>query len=121
EVEGTLLRVLIEPGKTVEVGTPIAVVGAAGLSAAEVDGLIAAAGADPGAAAQSAPAAEDTPAPPAPPTGVPTAPDAAAPTAAGAVREPAVADATASGDRGGRIFASPLVRKLARERGLDLA
>lgn len=103
EVEGTLLRVLVEPGETVDVGTPIAVIGAAGTSEGEVDTLLAAAGATIAVAEASAagtpPAAAETP--PAPPAHLPHAQTEPTPS--------------------GRLFVSPLVRRLSRERGLDLS
>ncbi|HRP22046.1 MAG TPA: pyruvate dehydrogenase complex dihydrolipoamide acetyltransferase [Alicycliphilus sp.] len=89
---------LVPAGQEVEVGAPIAVLLAAGEAAADVQALLQAAGA--GAAA---PAAE----------AVPTVSGTPAPAAAAA---PAVA--SASGDR---LRASPLARRLAAQRGVDLS
>ncbi len=100
ESAGTLAGTLLAPGTSASVGTPIAVLAVAG---EPLEAALAAAGvggeADPAPAAPAAPAAAPAPAAPAP--AVP---------AAAEVREP-----------GARVFVSPLVRKLARERGLDLS
>ncbi len=98
EEQGTLARVLIQPGQSVEVGTPIAVFSAAGETADDVDAALAAAGSDV-TPAESAPEAVSAPAPVAVSS---EAPVVAAPTS-------------------GRIYVSPLVRKRAREAGIDLS
>ena len=98
EEQGTLARVLIQPGQSVEVGTPIAVFSAAGETADDVDAALAAAGGDV-TPAESAPEAVSAPAPVA---AAPEAPVVVAPTS-------------------GRIYISPLVRKRAREAGIDLS
>ncbi|MFC5503173.1 pyruvate dehydrogenase complex dihydrolipoamide acetyltransferase [Lysinimonas soli] len=111
EVAGTIGRLLTEPGQNVEVGTPIAVILAAGEGPDQI-----------GPALQAAGAAEPPPA-------------AAAPVAAPPVSEPPVAGSTISPaeplvaeappestpSTGARVFASPIVRRLARERGLELS
>ncbi|NYF09865.1 pyruvate dehydrogenase E2 component (dihydrolipoamide acetyltransferase) [Leifsonia sp. AK011] len=104
ETSGTVLQLLAEAGVSLNVGDPIAVVGAEGEAVEDV--------------APAAPAAEPTPEPavveaatPAPAAAVASAPPAA----------PAPAPAAAVADSGERQFASPLVRRLARERGLDLS
>lgn len=84
EVSGTVGRLLAEPGATIAVGEPIAVVLAAGETDAEIDAAVAGAVRN-GAAVSAAP-------------------------------EPQLA-ATASRRR---LFATPLVRKIARERGIEL-
>jgi pyruvate dehydrogenase E2 component (dihydrolipoamide acetyltransferase) len=89
---------LVQAGQEVEVGAPIAVLLAAGEAAADVQALLQAAG---GVAA--APAAGAAPA-------VSGTPDPAAAAA------PAVAPAG-----GGRLRASPLARRLAAQRGVDLS
>ena len=118
--EGVLLKQLIAEGDTVPLGTPIAVLGDAGEDIAElVVGLekrIAAA--REGGAESEALAPE--PAPPAPTPAPQSAPVAAA--------TPAVAVASASGlappapvdSAGVRVKASPLARRIAAERGIDL-
>jgi len=110
EEEGRLARVLIAPGQSVEVGAPIAVFAAPGDTEQDIDQALAEAGAAP---------AESEPANPAPP---PVEPAAAQPVQAD---QPVVADvpsseAQQSVPEGSRIFASPLVRKRAREAGVDL-
>ncbi|MFG3658585.1 dihydrolipoamide acetyltransferase family protein [Streptomyces sp. NPDC047706] len=97
ESDGVLLRLLVDPGATVAVGTPIAIWGKPGESPSEVDALVASLGtADAPETASVAPAA--APEYPAAPAG----PAAAAP------------------DGSERVFASPLARRLARESGVDL-
>jgi pyruvate dehydrogenase E2 component (dihydrolipoamide acetyltransferase) len=98
EEQGMLARVLIQPGQSVEVGTPIAVFSAAGETADDVDAALAAAEGSV-TPAESAPEAVSAPAPGAV---APEAPAVAAPTS-------------------GRIYVSPLVRKRAREAGIDLS
>jgi pyruvate dehydrogenase E2 component (dihydrolipoamide acetyltransferase) len=88
EVEGVLARLIAEPGTTIAVGDPIAVVTAPGESADDLDPVPLAAGA-------------------------PRDPESAAP-----VLEPPTSAAPTNGRR---LFATPLVRKLAQERGIDLA
>jgi pyruvate dehydrogenase E2 component (dihydrolipoamide acetyltransferase) len=88
---GRLSRVLIEPGQTVPVGTPIAVIDT-GDGAAETDG--------------EAPARAEEPQPP-PQEGAPIP-----------VAPPSLASPTNSG---GRVKASPLARKIAQARGVDLS
>lgn len=111
EEQGTLARILISPGDTVEVGAPIAVFAAAGDTDEDIDAALAAAGAGGGAPATPV---VDAPAPA-------EAPEAPAPAATEAAPAPSVEP---SGPvppvAGGRIFASPLVRKRAREAGIDL-
>lgn len=112
ETAGTVAQLLVEPGVPVAVGAPIAVladagekpedaVAAAGLGATEPAASTAAEAEEPGAA--------EEPVATAPPAGD-VAPAAAA-EAAAPVAKP----------EGRRLFASPLVRRLAAERGIDLA
>ena len=98
EEQGMLARVLIQPGQSVEVGTPIAVFSAAGETADDIDAALAAAGGSV-TPAESAPEAVSAPAP-----------------GAVATEAPAVTAPTS-----GRIYVSPLVRKRAREAGIDLS
>ena len=114
---GVLAGILLEAGSAAQVGTPIAVLATGGQS---VDAALAEAGAAGAAAAAGAgqPAPEPEPEP-AQAAAERTATDS---TAAEATAAPAPeAQAPASADPGERLFASPLVRKLARERGLDLS
>jgi pyruvate dehydrogenase E2 component (dihydrolipoamide acetyltransferase) len=103
-VAGVLLAILVPEGEEIEVGRPICVIGEPGEVAAEPDGGAAEA-AEAQAAVEAAvePEAETAPAPaPAPPAPSPP---------------PAREEERAKGER---IKASPLARRIARERGLDL-
>ncbi|MFF9349214.1 2-oxo acid dehydrogenase subunit E2 [Streptomyces sp. NPDC014734] len=105
--DGVLLKALYEPGVEVEVGDPIAVLGAVGEQAGDLDALLAELGVTvtaPGTAPQAV--RRDVPEEPAVRA---AAPPAAPPTAS--------ADAA---ERGGRVFSSPLARRLAREAALDI-
>ncbi|GAA2346893.1 pyruvate dehydrogenase complex dihydrolipoamide acetyltransferase [Saccharopolyspora halophila] len=93
--DGVLEKILVEPGTTVPIGTPIGVLGDGSGSAAE------AASAEPAAPA-AAPSAE------------PAAP-AEAPAAAPA------ADSTPAAEPGSKPKASPLAKAVAREKGVDLS
>jgi pyruvate dehydrogenase E2 component (dihydrolipoamide acetyltransferase) len=99
--EGTLGKILVAEGsQNVAVNTPIALLLEEGEDASALDG----AGAAP---AKPAPkAAEPAPAPAAAPTPVPAAAPAPAP-------KPAAAS-------GGRVFASPLAKRMAGQSGLDI-
>jgi len=111
EVEGTVGRLLVRAGQNVDVGTPILVVTAAGETDADIDQALAEIG-----------------------SGSADAPDEAAPTEGAVADEPSNAsEATpapaaaaaepeaAAADHGDRLFASPLARRLAKERGIDLS
>lgn len=111
EVAGTVGRLLVPEGDTIEVGAPIAVI----LDAGESDDAIAPALAAAGAPAPAAPAAAPVPE---------TARAVAAAPAAAVSPNPPVGASVASsspGVPGGRLVASPIVRRLARERGIDLS
>lgn len=105
ETEGTLLQLLVAEGVSVKVGDPIAVVGAPGESVDDLPAAPAATTAGPPAAPSLAPEPE-------------TAPESTPSPLASAPTELAPARARAEGDR---QFVSPLVRRLAKERGLDLS
>jgi pyruvate dehydrogenase E2 component (dihydrolipoamide acetyltransferase) len=110
EVAGTVGRLLVTEGDTIDVGAPIAVILAAGEGEESIAPALAAAGAPDPAAAPTA-----TPAAPEPETA------AAAPAAPqNPPGETSVASAPPEAPLG-RLVASPIVRRLARERGLDLA
>jgi pyruvate dehydrogenase E2 component (dihydrolipoamide acetyltransferase) len=102
--KGTLLKILAPAGTVVKLGQPVAVIGEPG---EDLQAALTGAPAPPARAPQeqAGPAAA-----PAPPT--PTPASAPAPAAA-----PAAADPVATG----RVKASPYVRKLAREQGVNLA
>jgi pyruvate dehydrogenase E2 component (dihydrolipoamide acetyltransferase) len=119
EEAGVIGRLVLGEGDSGEIGDPIAVLIAVGETEADIDAALGGPGPAP-ARAQEAEAGQPAP------TGartaqVPTVPAPGAP-ASGPAGE------TATGTNGhhapansGRIFASPLVRKLAGERGIDLA
>jgi len=92
---GVVLKTLVAPGAHVEVGAPIAVLGQPGEDVADLGAVLAELG-----VAAAAPAA---PAPAAP------APAASAPAAS-------AAPVSAAGN--GRVYASPLARKIARQSGV---
>jgi pyruvate dehydrogenase E2 component (dihydrolipoamide acetyltransferase) len=89
EVAGILGRLIAEPGSTIAVGEPIAVMLAPGETDADIDPAVL-----DGVAVSAAPESE--------------------PAAVGVTEPAAVAN-------GRRLFATPLVRKIARERGIELA
>lgn len=91
---GVMGQWLVPAGQEVEVGAPIAVLLATGEAAADVQALLQAAGA------------------------VATAPAAAAASAVPGTPAPAATTAQASGER---LRASPLARRLAAQRGVDLS
>lgn len=133
EQAGVVAALLVDAGAAAAVGAPIAVLAADGESAEEA---VAAAGVT-APAAQSSPdaagvaeAADAVPelaptAAPEPETAPEPAPDAQPVTAhrpaAVAQPEPEPAAAIATAAAGSRLFASPLVRKIARQKGIDLA
>ncbi|MFI9629006.1 2-oxo acid dehydrogenase subunit E2 [Streptomyces sp. NPDC052042] len=113
ERDGVLLKTLYETGVEIEVGDPIAVLGAEGEQIGDLDALLAELGvavAAPGQAPQAV--RRDVPEESAPASPEPSAApqDAASRTTAPTAGEP---------DRSGRVFSSPLARRLAREAGLD--
>ena len=109
-VSGVVIKLLVPEDETVDVGTPIAIIGAPGATPA------------PAAPAPAPVAAEPTPAPaPVAPAAAPApvapaaAPAVATEPAPAAVAEPAPSVVTNS------AYVTPLVRKLAREKGVDLS
>jgi len=105
EIEGTILELLVAEGDSIDVGEPIALIGAAGETAV--------------APITTAP---DVVAPVAAPVAAAaaSAPGSAATGSASGVAAAAATVTKASGE-GGRRFISPLVRRLARENGLDVS
>ena len=112
EVAGTVGRLLVSEGDTIDVGAPIAVI----LDAGEGDDAIAPALAAAGAPAPAVPEPTAAPAAPEPET----APPGAAPVSQDPPAEASVASPSSEVPLG-RLVASPIVRRLARERGLDLS
>ena len=99
-VSGVVEQILVPEDETVDVGTPIAIIGAPGATPAPAAPV----------------AAEPTPAPaPAAPAPVAPAPAVATEPAPAAVAQPAPSVVTNS------AYVTPLVRKLAREKGVDLS
>jgi pyruvate dehydrogenase E2 component (dihydrolipoamide acetyltransferase) len=109
--EGTLGKILVPDGtQGVAVNTPIAVLLAAGENASAIASMPA-----PQAPAPKPAASAPAPAP------TPTA-AAAAPAATVAPKPaPTPSSAPAAAPSGGRVFASPLARRLAKSAGLDIA
>ena len=99
---GVLLKILVPEGVTLEAEVPVAIIGKAGEDITDLLAQVESASA-------SAPASESAPA-----SATESAP---APAAAPA---PTSAPTSAPGSDGGRVISSPLVRRLARERNIDL-
>ena len=109
-VSGVVIKLLVPEDETVDVGTPIAIIGAPGATPAPAAPAPAPVAAEPTPApAPVAPAAAPAPVAPAPAPAVVTEP------APAAVAEPAPSVVTNS------AYVTPLVRKLAREKGVDLS
>ena len=130
---GTLLAHVAQPGDTLPLGTPIAVLGKAGEDITAVladakakrDAALEGGGAEaapaPSPEPKAAPAPEAKPEPVATPAPEPKAPPAPEPVPAPvAATSGTKAPAAGHDDDGRRIPASPLARRLAAERGLDL-
>jgi pyruvate dehydrogenase E2 component (dihydrolipoamide acetyltransferase) len=129
--KGTLLKILVPAGSNVKLGQPVAVLGSQG---EDVSALVAQAG---GVQAGASPAPAEKQAPEAAPAAPPQRPSeplrAVETLAPPAQRTPPVVNVlertSYAGEpagnggmaaSGGRVLASPYVRKVARERGIDL-
>jgi pyruvate dehydrogenase E2 component (dihydrolipoamide acetyltransferase) len=109
DAAGRVLKTLVPPGAQVEVGDPIAVLGEPGEQVDDLDALLASLGVAP-ATDVVVPERRD----------VPSDPESAAPLAE-EVEMPATPDPRPAGPAGnGRVFASPLARKIARDAGLTV-
>jgi pyruvate dehydrogenase E2 component (dihydrolipoamide acetyltransferase) len=108
--EGVLLKQLVPAGSTVAVASLVGVIGEAGEDISALVGAAPAAKAAPTPAPAAAPAAPVQSSPPQPAPA--PAPSAALP--------PRLPPSPPPAAEGGRIKASPLAKKVARERGLDL-
>jgi pyruvate dehydrogenase E2 component (dihydrolipoamide acetyltransferase) len=108
---GVLKEIKVGEGKTVPIQTVVGVIDAAGDGAAKAAAPAPAKAAEP---AKAAPTASAKPA--APPAPAPTAKSASPAPAAGAASAPA-----APAKDGQRIHSSPLVRRMAKEHGVDLS
>jgi pyruvate dehydrogenase E2 component (dihydrolipoamide acetyltransferase) len=126
--QGTMLKLLVPAGANVKLGQPVAILGARG---EDVSALASQADATAAPAPAAAPAPQEKPAQDHPETA--EAPQAAPAGAPSAVRKPVTANvlertsyapepAVDNGgpSEGGRVLASPYVRKAAREMGIDL-
>ncbi|MEP7764201.1 2-oxoglutarate dehydrogenase, E2 component, dihydrolipoamide succinyltransferase [Sanguibacter sp. 25GB23B1] len=122
-VAGTVQQILVQEDETVEVGTVLAIIGsgAAAPAAAEApasSGHAPSAPAETPAAEANAVAAQDeAPAP----TPAPAPEKAPAPAAPAAAPAPAAAAAPAATAGGSSSYLTPLVRKLAAEKGVDVS
>ena len=106
--EGVVGKILIAEGTDeVAVNTPIAVLLGEGESASDIKAQAQAPKPVPPAAAKAEPTKSE-------PAKADASPATAAP-------KPHVAAAKTNGHAGGRVFASPLARRIAKEKGLDLA
>lgn len=101
DVAGVLGKILAPTGKDIEVGAPIAVLFAEGETNVDIDALLAEEGIAPAVPSEPAVVVADA--------------------APATVVAPATSAPVASPVNGGRIFASPLARRLAGEQGIDLA
>jgi pyruvate dehydrogenase E2 component (dihydrolipoamide acetyltransferase) len=108
DAAGRVLKTLVPPGAQVEVGDPIAVLGDPGEVVDDLDALLAALGVAP-ATDVTIPERRD----------VPSDPESAAPLAE-EVESPATPVPRPAGTANGRVFASPLARRIAREADLGL-
>ena len=146
EEAGVVGRIVLAAGEAGEIGAPIAVLVSDGETDADIDAALGAeapaAPTGPAAAAAAPPAPEAAPgsaaaaaAPPAPEaapgsaaatppaSATPATPEArsAAAASAGPVPQYRNGDQAGQAASGGRLFASPIVRRIAREKGIDLA
>ena len=105
---GVLKEIKVSEGQTVPINTVVAVIDAAGSAAAAPAPAPAPAKAAPAPAAAAAPAPAPAPAPK--PQIVPPPP----------APQPAAAPAASAAKEGTRVHSSPLVRRMAKEHGIDL-
>ena len=117
--EGTLLKIVRGEGSSSKVGDTIAILGEEG---EDVSDLVAKAEAAPAeSSGGSGSGGEDTAAPAAPPASGGTQPAAGAASGQGAPAQGAGAAAGAAPAAGGVVKSSPLARKLAADRGIDIS
>ncbi|MEY4791718.1 MAG: hypothetical protein RIT34_525 [Bacteroidota bacterium] len=108
--DGVLLHIGVETGKAAPVNSVLAIIGQAG---EDISAALANAAAGAPGATTSTPEPEPTPAP------APEVASAPAPVAA-PVTAPTPAPVVATNNTSDRVFASPLAKKLASERGIDI-
>jgi 2-oxoglutarate dehydrogenase E2 component (dihydrolipoamide succinyltransferase) len=124
-VAGTLIEIAVKEGETVAVNSVVATIGAAGEKAPDTGGTAAPAAS--GGSASTAPASGRTAAHSAQADGSPTSnvssPEKTPgpPSAAAGQVTPAPSAAAGNGDDGRRQKSSPLVRRIAKEHGVDLS
>ncbi len=116
EDEGYLLKLLATPGQTVKLGAPVAILGKKGEDISALLKEVATGQGDAKPAKANAP--EPAPAAVAPTT--PAKVEAPVAAAAPVAQAAPVVQATPVTSASGRIFASPLARRLATEAGIDL-
>jgi len=115
---GVLSKILVAEDETVEVGAQLAVIGGGGGAAAPTQE---AAPTEPAAASAAAESKESAPAPEAEQAPEPQAAPQPAPAAQASAPAPAPAQqAPSSEGDGGGTYVTPLVRRLAADRGVDL-
>jgi pyruvate dehydrogenase E2 component (dihydrolipoamide acetyltransferase) len=107
EVAGTVGKLIAQPGDNLAVGEPIAIVLSPGEGADAIASALAAAG-----------VAETVP--PSVPSSAPASPEPSAPASETPPTKSLVAGSS-SEEPSARVFASPIVRRLAREGGIDLS
>ncbi len=108
DAAGRVLKALVPPGAQVEVGDPIAVLGDPGEVVDDIDALLVSLGVAQ-ATEVTIPERRD----------VPSDPESAAPLAE-EVESPATPVPRPAGTANGRVFASPLARKIAHDAGLGI-
>ena len=108
DAAGRVLKTLVPPGAQVEVGDPIAVLGDPGEVVDDIDALLVSLGVAQ-ATEVTIPERRD----------VPSDPESAAPLAE-EVESPATPVPRPAGTANGRVFASPLARKIAHDAGLGI-
>jgi pyruvate dehydrogenase E2 component (dihydrolipoamide acetyltransferase) len=120
--EGTLGKILVPEGTAdVAINQPIAVLLEEGEDQSALKNAPAAPVAAPQVEPKAATAAPATPASPAPATATPPAATPAPASQAHPIARTAEPAPATNGAAGGRVFASPLARRLAREAGIDLS
>jgi pyruvate dehydrogenase E2 component (dihydrolipoamide acetyltransferase) len=111
ETDGVLLRLLVQPGAEVETGAPIALVASPGETVTDVDAALAELGVTAG---------EPATAPSADPRALEVPEASTTPEPSPVDEVPAPVPVPSNGHAAGRVFASPLARRLAREAGLSV-
>lgn len=113
DAAGVVLRTLVEPGSQVEIGAPIAVLGAPGEQIDDLDAVLRELGITAATAAAAVPKRRDVPDQPVERVAPDVDPGSGAPVSDVPIVERSAADAPAASTR--RVFASPLARRIARD------